>query len=235
MSQMEQAARVTDPIAHTDNDFAFGLSLTVLAGGALAIVFTPVTLGGAALTIVASASFAHDVGAVIDTHRPKTTEEAITAGAATVFLDVPRHRAAKAAPQTTLSQHGGDWVSSGSDTVYIERCNACCAGDITTCGGTIVNGSSTIFYGYQSRAYAPGTSANPDERIGSSAYQLFERGLVIGDILAAPGRGGTVFEWLRWGTSTAANVGVDVLEGPALAADGYDFPGDVLDILRRAR
>src|SRR5690606_1473994 len=128
----------------------------------------------------------------IDRRRPPNTDEEIAEGARTVFLDEPCHRAAMAAPTTVLAPPASHWVTSGSDSVLIERFNASRVGDRTSCGGTAVGGSSTVYTGGV-QVFSPGQDSDPAEVIGSDFYRLYSTFLMIGSYADLP-RG-------RWATA----------------------------------
>jgi hypothetical protein len=87
--------------------------------------------------------------------KAKDIVEEIAAGAQSVFVHEDRQPAAKAAPTTTLTRDVGDWVCTGSDSVFIELCNASRRSDHATCDGQVVTGAPTVFYG-GAKVLAPG-------------------------------------------------------------------------------
>lgn len=211
---LEQAARVTDGISHTGNDFAFGLSIVFLVGGGL--LMAPLTVAGAA-AVIGTAGFAQGVGKLIDRNLPKDVTEHIARGAATVFMDEPKHPAAMAAPTTNPDVHSSDWVCTGSDSVLIERCNASRISDTTTCAGTIVEGSTTIFTGGV-KVLAPGAPASPSERVGSDLYQLYDRMLMLGGYAQLPR---TAWQRFIYAATAANDLGIAPPgTGDALLAEG---------------
>lgn len=230
MTQFEQAARVTDPVGHAPPAFAVGLSLTVLAGGALAIAFGPLTMA-AVPVIVTGAQYAHTAGLFFDSHRPPNNPvEEIAVGATTVFLDEAKLPAAKAAPTSTLTRDTADWVSSGSDIVFIERCNASRLGDIATCGGHILGGSQTVFYGFNRRAYFPGADENPRQKItGDGWFQAYSTVLSIG-----PAPQGAINRTL-WVVSAAGALGVPQAQTPAAAVGAYGHADNAYQLLQWLR
>lgn len=176
---LEQAARVTDPVVHSNLDIPIALTVAGLLGGVIvAVVAAPISLGAGAALIITAGAEAQNVGEVLANRQlridlaarnlPKTTGETIIDGAKTVFLDEIKENAAKAHPDTKLT-HGGHWVISGSSTVLIEQTYASRIKDSTMCGGYVCNGSTTVFYGGAKKIF-PGAPADPREVLDMGLY-----------------------------------------------------------------
>lgn len=212
---LEQAARVTDGVEHGHHEVALGLSVVFFAGGL--VLMGPLSLAAAA-AVVGTAGFAQGVGKIIDRQLDPSITERIKKGAKTVFMDEPRHPAAIAKPTTTLGeQHASHWVTKGSDVVLIERFNASRYGAKTSCVGTVVEGSGTIFIGGVS-VYAPGAPTNNNEVLGNGAYQVWDTFLRFGGYASLPRSawGGGVYL-----TSALQDFYVDSqVLGDALVAEG---------------
>ncbi len=236
---VEQAARVTDPVKHSSLLARYGLSVVALIGGTAAALLAVPTMGGSlalmAATVAATVA-ADEAGIAIgraelqadiaDRVMERDTGETIEEGAATVFLDEIRERAAKADPATTLS-HGGHWVSWGSRTVFIENTYASRFGDHTSCGGHICYGSETVFYGGEKTPY-PGVSDNPREQHPLDE-EFFAISLAVG--LAAAARialARTATTQLR-GTTPGTIQGLSHSEVRAASAIARDGAGHYSD------
>jgi uncharacterized Zn-binding protein involved in type VI secretion len=164
MGMVERAVRVTDGVAHTGTDYAFAMSFAVLATG---VVLVPFGVGSVMMYASASA-LALEMGGHIDKLSDKDIEEQVQNGSHTVFIGVGNERAAKASPATTLSRDVSDWVCQGSDTVFIELCNASRVGAKTTCDGQVITGEETVFYGGE-QVMAPGAVIG-EEKVGGEAF-----------------------------------------------------------------
>jgi uncharacterized Zn-binding protein involved in type VI secretion len=215
---LEQAARVTDGVTHHGTDFAVGMSLVVLGGG---IVLVGIATGGitfvAAASVAGSAGLAHTVGGFIDGRRAREITERIERGAATVFMDEPRHPAAMACLDTTVDVHHPAWVCRGSSSVFIEGWNASRIGDTTTCDGLIVEGSSTIFTGGE-QVLAPDAPENPNEIRGGDLFRAYSFSLMVAGMLNPPRN---AYEAVVYGAARLSDLGVLREQlAPVLTAEG---------------
>lgn len=176
---LEQAARVTDPVVHSNLDIPVALTVAgLLAGLVVVVAAAPISLGAGAALVITAGAEAQNLGEVLANRElridiasrnlPKTTGETIIDGAKTVFLDEPKLQAAKAHPVTKLT-HAGHWVISGSSTVLIENTYASRIKDSAMCGGFVCNGSTTVFYGGAKQVF-PGAPADPSEVLDMGLY-----------------------------------------------------------------
>lgn len=187
---VEQAARVTDPVKHSDLDFRLGLAVVAFLGGGVAILLAAPTAGGSVVlmtTLLSAADLAGSAAdaavfdaAIAERQVDREGDDEITDGAATVFLDEVRERAAKAHPETKLD-HGDHWITHGSTTVFIENTYASRLGDRASCGGYISFGSETIFYGGEQINY-PGTAPDPHEET-ASLYATYQDALMFASLV----------------------------------------------------
>jgi len=168
MGMIERAVRVTDGVAHTGTDYAFAMSFTVVAAS---IVLVPFGVGSV-MMYAGGAALALEMGGHIDKLSDKDIEEQVQNGSQTVFIGVGNERAAKAHPATTLSRDVSDWVCEGSNTVFIELCNASRVGAKTTCGGQVITGEETVFYGGK-QVMAPGAVIG-EEEVGGELFGWYK-------------------------------------------------------------
>ena len=154
---LEQAARVTSPIAHVSSS-ATKAGLALGAGAVVVAFFS----GGLSLAAYASLlSTGMGAGKLLDKHvLDEDGAELIIVGVVHVLLDEAKLRAANASELTRTDQHDG-FVTTGSDSVFIEGFPASRRTDSTSCAGTIFRGSAHIFYGGAATGDAPGQYLNP--------------------------------------------------------------------------
>lgn len=171
------AARLNDPIAHTSTmgmlaKMGGSLLVGALVGAALtalvvvAVVATVAT-GGLGLAAVLAIGFGvglameasglngfidSQVNRACDKFIPPSIEGKIITGSPNVtFNSLPAARAASPGALDTIvcNKHGGapPMLAQGSDNVFINSQPAARIGDLTTCGGTIAEGSADVFVG----------------------------------------------------------------------------------------
>lgn len=171
------AARLNDPIAHTSTmgmlaKMGGSLLVGALVGAAItalvvAAVVATVATGGLGLAAVLAIGFGvsvameasglngfidSQVNRACDKFIPPSIEGKIVTGSPNVtFNSLPAARAAAPGALDTVAcnKHAGapPMLAQGSDNVFINSQPAARIGDMTTCGGTIAEGSADVFVG----------------------------------------------------------------------------------------
>jgi uncharacterized Zn-binding protein involved in type VI secretion len=149
---LERAARVTDPIAHTQREGwgIVGALLGATVGVFIVILTAPVALpalaiaAGVTATIATTTVAGSVVGEMHGATIPYPAAGYITDGAATVFTGPEMHEAARMSDPVDCHP---EKIADGSDSVFIEGWNAARNSDGTTCAGTISDGCESVLFG----------------------------------------------------------------------------------------
>ncbi|MDR3435273.1 RHS repeat-associated core domain-containing protein [Telmatospirillum sp.] len=148
------AARLGDPIHHTNKLAGFLIGGALCIGAALAVAAVVFFTGGGALAIAAAAggvlgftSLAAEVGSMIGKLSGSTTGK-IVQGSANVLIN-GKPAAYAVDSNASCSKDGGDprKVAEGSKTVYINQYNAARKSDRLDCSGVIAEGSPNVIIG----------------------------------------------------------------------------------------
>ncbi len=205
------AARLNDPIAHTSTmgmlaKMGGSLLVGALVGAAItalvvAAVVATVATGGLGLAAVLAIGFGvsmameasglngfidSQVNRACDKFIPPSIEGKIITGSPNVKFDsLAAARAASPGALDTIvcNKHGGapPMLAQGSDNVFINSQPAARIGDMTTCGGTIAEGSATVFVG--------GGTVTVREINDEKPWWITALGVGIGVALTLCGRG----------------------------------------------
>jgi len=150
---LEEAARVSSPVAHVSNT---GTHVGLAVGAGVAVVLAVFSGGISLVAFAGYASLGMGAGGLLDKYVvPEDGSEKIIEGVVHVLLDEAKLQAAHASEITKTDQHGG-FVTTGSDSVFIEGFPASRRTDSTSCAGTIARGSAHIFYGGALSGAGPG-------------------------------------------------------------------------------
>lgn len=193
---VQNAARQTDPVAHSSNFVP-----TVMAVGGVVIGVVVTVLNPAGATFIAAVTYSSSwgqVGAYLGEQISSgqlTTDggEVIADGARTVYTEGQRQ--AKAHPMTVVTHSGmpriqgtdSKYVCTGSSTVFVESKPASRRFDFTTCGGVLYSGAPHVFIGGGIMSEAGRRNpAPPNEERTGALYELLTRTLSAMSLASRP-------------------------------------------------
>ncbi|UOD30119.1 PAAR/RHS domain-containing protein [Massilia violaceinigra] len=161
----------------------------------------------------ANAFIDRGVSHAVDSFIPKSIEGMIASGSRNVLTNSrPAARAASPGShdQITCAKHGAGpppMLAQGSDNVYINDQPAARKGDMSTCGGTIADGSCDVFIGGGTKT----VRAIKDER----PWYVAAAGVAIGVALTLCGKGRINLSALKSAWPCLAGIGASMLGSAA--------------------
>ncbi len=222
------AARIGDPIKHSNalSGFIVG-AVTGLAVGVAVVAATVATGGGALLVISAvgagvatTGAGASRGGAIGATIQGDVTGKTIT-GASTVFVNgIQSNRAV--IDKVICSKHVNKIknIAQGSGTVFIESYPAARKGDKIQCGAVISEGSPDVFFGAEAETYLEIDSEIPQWMSSTADWMM-----TVGGSVALLGFGGAAF--IAKGVCGLTRFAGTVALGEVGAAAGSEVGGEI--------